>query len=83
MSMVKKIEGLPDIKVIYTEASSEEQAKAGFISKNDAEMDRRIAAGVDAAIRRARVCGKPVALYDAATGRPYMEYANGERKYSG
>lgn len=79
MSTVKSIGG---IKVIYTDASSDEQARAGFISANDAEMDRRIAAGVDEAIRRARVCGKPLARYDVAAGRPYMEYANGERKYS-
>lgn len=51
------------------------------ISKNDAEMDRRAEAAVQSAIDRARICQKPIAGYDVATKRAFIEYADGSIQY--
>lgn len=51
------------------------------ISSSDAEMDKRAAAAVQSAIDRARVCQKPIAGYDVATKRAFVEYADGSIKY--
>lgn len=58
----------------------DENGKAS-ITSSDAEMDNRARAAVKAAIDKAKLCKKPVAGYDAASKRAYVEYANGERKY--
>jgi hypothetical protein len=52
-----------------------------YISKNDIEMDKRASAAVKAAIDKAKVCNKPVAKYDKAIKKAYLEYPNGEKKY--
>ena len=52
-----------------------------LISSNDAEMDRRATAAVQSAIDRARICKKPIAGYDIATKRAFVEYADGSKKY--
>lgn len=52
-----------------------------YISESDAEMDRRAVAAVNAAIEKAKVCGKPVARYDKDTMRAYLEYPDGRREY--
>lgn len=51
------------------------------ISARDAEMDVRATQAVKAALMKAKVCQKPIAKYDLATKRAYVEYANGERRY--
>ena len=51
------------------------------ISARDAEMDVRATPAVKAALMKAKVCQKPIAKYDLATKRAYVEYANGERRY--
>ncbi|MGM9581618.1 MAG: hypothetical protein ACI3U2_10345 [Anaerovibrio sp.] len=54
---------------------------AQTISVSDAEMDKRAVAAVRAAIHRAEVCKKPVARYDVATKRAFLEFPDGSRKY--
>lgn len=51
------------------------------ISENDSEMDKRATYAVKAAIKKAKICKKPVAKYDAAQKKAYIEYANGTKKY--
>lgn len=75
MSTAKKINGNLFVTVVH-----DENGKAS-ITNSDAEMDNRARAAVKAAIDKARLCKKPVAGYDAASKRAYVEYANGERKY--
>ena len=53
-----------------------------YISESDAEMDRRAVAAVNAAIEKAKVCGKPIARYDIEEKRVYMEYPDGHREYA-
>lgn len=51
------------------------------ISENDSEMGKRAAYAVKAAIKKAKVCKKPVAKYDVVQKKAYIEYANGTKKY--
>jgi hypothetical protein len=51
------------------------------ISSNDIEMDRRAAAAVQSAIDKAKICKKPIAKYDVATKRAFVEYADGNIQY--
>lgn len=55
--------------------------KSGFISESDAEMDKRASAAVQSALDRARICKKPIAKYDSATQKAYIEYEDGVKKY--
>ena len=50
-----------------------------YISDSDAEMDARAVEAVRAAVSRAEVCKKPIAKYDVAAKKAYVEYPNGSR----
>ena len=75
--IVKKI-GNMSVRVIINEDMS---SCEGSISSSDAEMDKRAVAAVRSAIYRAKVCKKPIARYDVATKRAFLEFADGSRKY--
>lgn len=45
------------------------------LSANDKEMDKRAVAAVNAAIEKAKVCGKPIAKYDPKTKTVKLVYA--------
>lgn len=51
------------------------------ITGEDAEMDLRAKAAVQAAIERAKICKKPIAKYDIETERAYLEYPDGRKEY--
>ncbi len=51
------------------------------ISSSDKEMDIRAREAVEAAIKKAKICGKPVARYDSVNKSAYIETSDGERKY--
>ena len=55
--------------------------KNHYISEQDKEMDRLAQEAVNAAIKKARVCGKPVARFDFSKGKAYLEYSDGQNKY--
>ncbi len=74
---VKKI-GNMTVKVI---SGNDLSLQRNIISRNDAEMDRRAEAAVQSAIDRARICQKPIAGYDVATKRAFIEYADGSIQY--
>ena len=44
-------------------------------------MSKRASHAVKAAIKKAKVCKKPVAKYDVVQKKAYIEYANGTKKY--
>jgi hypothetical protein len=44
-------------------------------------MDGRAEAAVQSAIDGARICQKPIAGYDVATKRAFVEYADGSIQY--
>lgn len=70
-----KIDGNRSVTVVLPDSSN------NFISKNDAEMDKRARAAVQSAISRAKTCQKPVARYDKKSGKAYIETTDGEKKY--
>lgn len=74
---IKKI-GNMTVKVI---SGNDLSLQKNIISRNDAEMDRRAEAAVQSAIDRARICQKPIAGYDIATKRAFIEYADGSIQY--
>ena len=51
------------------------------ISPEDQDMDRRVKAAVDSAIKRAKVCKKPIANYDMRKKKAYLLDSNGVKKY--
>lgn len=51
------------------------------LTENEREMDMRAREAVKAAIKKAKVCKKPIARYDAKAHRAYLEYPNGEKVY--
>lgn len=60
------------IKVIKKNISTEELVEKGVISAQDAEMDRRAREAVSIAKRQAKVCKKPIAMYDKKQKKPYF-----------
>ena len=76
MTIVKMKNG-KNIKVVST---IEEEKNT--LTPSDNEMDERAVEAVKAAINRAKICKKPIAGYDKVRKTAYVEYANGERKYT-
>ena len=74
---IKKI-GNMTVKIISGDDISLQRE---LISSNDAEVDRRAVAAVQSAIDKAKICKKPVARYDVATKRAFLEYADGRIQY--
>lgn len=56
--------------------------KRGIISESDVEMDQHANAAVQSAINRAKICKKPIAKYDSATQKAYIEYGDGVKSMS-
>ncbi len=64
------------IKVIMPDEVDE------YLTEEDIDMDKRVNAGVKAAIERLKECKKPIARYDPVKKKAYMEYPDGTRDYS-
>lgn len=77
MSKTIKIIGNRTVTVVTSDSSSE------CISENDKEMDARAVAAVKSAIKRANICKKPIAKYDAETKKAYIITASGKKTYVG
>lgn len=75
MSKTIKLNDHRSVTVVSADSSNT------VISKNDAEMDIRAKAAVKSAIKKAKICQKPVAKYDRETKKAYIETADGEKKY--
>ncbi len=69
----------PGVKVRIVRKNS--PTRNNYISDNDREMDLRAQEAVKGAIKKATVCGKPIAHYDAKTGKVYIRYADGKDEY--
>ena len=59
---------------------SRENAKA-VLSETDIEMDYRAREAVKAAINRAEICKKPIAKYDVANMKAYLQTADNNKIY--
>ncbi|MDD6796691.1 MAG: hypothetical protein PUE71_00190 [Clostridia bacterium] len=69
------------IKVARKNAATKTLESQGIITVSEAEMDARAQEAIKIAVKRAKICNKPVAVYDKSTKKTYLEYADGERKY--
>ena len=80
-SIVKKEIKIDDmtIKVIKRNISTAKLVEQGVISEQDAEMDKRAREAVSIAKRQAKVCNKPIAMYDKETEKPYLVTASGRK----
>lgn len=80
-SIIKKEIQVDDIsiKVIKKNVSTAKMVEQGVISEQDAEMDKRAREAVSIAKRQARVCNKPIALYDKEHKKPYLVTASGSK----
>lgn len=54
-----------------------------LISQNEAEMDKRAREAVKSAIHKVKTCRKPIARYDRASQKAYIETEDGRRVYVG
>ncbi len=72
---VKKV-GKYSVKVVTSE-----KAASATISSHDKEMDKRAKAAVKSAIKKAKVCHKPIAKYDLEKKKAYVEQADGVKLY--
>lgn len=67
-----------NVRIARKNASEKNLIDNGFISEKDAEMDKRAAAAVEAAIKKLEVRKKPIAKYDPVTNKAYLEYPSEE-----
>lgn len=51
------------------------------LTREDKEMDERVEAAVGAAIYKARVMKKPLALWDSEAAAAYLLYDDGHKEY--
>jgi hypothetical protein len=49
---------------------------------SDDELTRRFVEGVRLENEKKRILGVPVPMYDSATNRAYLEYADGTKEYA-
>ena len=68
------------VRVAYKNASTSRLVSDGIITIEDAEMDRRAKEAISAAIKKNKVCSKPVAIYDRTSHKAYLVCADGKRK---
>ena len=64
------------VKVVSTEKVERE-----ILDIEDQDMDKRAVAAVKSAIKKAKVCNKPIAKYDARRKKAYVLMPDGEKKY--
>ncbi|MCD7855872.1 MAG: hypothetical protein LUG66_09720 [Clostridiales bacterium] len=65
-------------KIIVVEPEERDE----YLSDSDREMDARARQAVKVAIEKAKFCKKPVARYDVAARKAYIEYPDGEKRYA-
>lgn len=59
------------VNVAYKIAKTARLVDSGIITDNEAEMDRRAKEAISAAIKKNKVCSKPVAVYDRVNKKAY------------
>ena len=52
------------------------------LTPEDKELDERASAAVKSAIKKAKICKKPIAKYDSRKKKAYLKMPNGEKKYA-
>ena len=80
-SIVKKEVKMDEmtIEVIKRKRPTVKMVEQGVIAEQDAEMDKRAREAVSIAKRQAKVCNKPIAMYDKEKKKPYLVTASGRK----
>lgn len=71
------------VKLIGNRSVTIVSESSAVISQNEAEMDNRAREAVKSAIHKAKTCRKPIARYDRASKKAYIETEDGRRVYVG
>ena len=74
---VVKIDNM-EVKVAKKRVANAELLESGILSPDDADMDKRARQAVSSAKRKAKVCNKPLAVYDKKEKAPYFVDSNGK-----
>ena len=74
---IVKIDNM-EVKVAKKRVTSVKMLESGILSPDDTDMDKRARQAVSSAKRKAKVCNKPVALYDKKEKTPYFVDSNGK-----
>ncbi len=75
---IVKIDNM-EVKVAKKRVTSAKLIESGILSPDDADMDKRARQAVSSAKRRAKVCNKPLAVYDKDTKTPLLVDSDGKR----
>lgn len=71
------------ISVARKNASTKSLYDSGVLTEEEIEMDRLVKESVKAAIKKSKICGKPIALLDKETGKAYLVYEDGRKVFVG
>lgn len=82
-SVIKKtlnINGMT-VNVIKGRSSKKALLEQGVLTPDDIDMDCRARAAVNTVKHRARICNRPIAIYDSKTGESFLVNSRGEKLY--
>ncbi len=75
---VVKIDNM-EVKVAKKRVTNAKLLESGILSPDDADMDKRARQAVSSAKRKAKVCKKPLAVYDKNKKTPYLVDSDGKQ----
>ncbi len=75
---IVKIDNM-EIKVAKKRVSNAKLLESGILSPDDADMDKRVKQAVSSAIKRTKVCKKPLAVYDKNQKKPFLVDSDGKQ----
>lgn len=75
---IVKIDNM-EVKVAKKHVPNAKLLESGILSPDDADMDKRARQAVSSAKRKAKVCNKPLAVYDKNKKAPILVDADGKQ----
>lgn len=75
---IVKIDNM-EVKVAKKRVTNAKLIESGILSPDDADMDKRARQAVSSAKRKAKVCNKPLAVYDKNRKTPFLVDADGKQ----
>ena len=75
---IVKIDNM-EVKVAKKRVSNAKLLESGILSPDDADMDKRARQAVSSAKRKAKVCNKPIAVYDKKNKMSFLVDADGKQ----
>lgn len=75
---IVKIDNM-EVKVAKKRVSNAKLLESGILSPDDVDMDKRARQAVSSAKRKAKVCNKPIAVYDKKNKTSFLVDADGKQ----